>query len=165
MSVKRAIDDGSPVRTRPWVTGFQGSEEFGGLEKDYVCRVLDKRRVFRFLGDMQDSEARKVEEAYCRLTGAKHALAVNSGTSALIAALSGVYVNWEYVLKKQAATPAGCPWTCGFYKGDVQYSREMCPKTLDYLGRAIHISLSQRLTRQDIAEAVTAIRKVAEMIR
>src|SRR5207249_6525595 len=46
--------------------------------------------VFRFLPrGIEDSEASQLEEAYCHFTGRAQALAVSSGTAALIAALVG----------------------------------------------------------------------------
>ncbi|MDF2722611.1 MAG: Glutamine--scyllo-inositol transaminase [Paenibacillus sp.] len=68
--------------------GF-GSQSFGDLEKEYVLRVLDKKRVFRFGGDQAESEAKLLEQRYKERTGAPYCLAVNSGTSAIIATLIG----------------------------------------------------------------------------
>ncbi|MEF3306994.1 DegT/DnrJ/EryC1/StrS family aminotransferase [Paenibacillus sp. GYB003] len=85
--------DHTPVRTKPWNFGLLSSEEFGEAEKELVLAVLDKKRVFRFLGsDKEQSEAFKLERLYRERTGAKHALAVNAGTSALVSALIGAGV-------------------------------------------------------------------------
>ncbi|QHT59949.1 DegT/DnrJ/EryC1/StrS family aminotransferase [Paenibacillus lycopersici] len=72
-----------------------------------------------------------------------------------------IYVNWDYVLDKRGATPNDTPWNCASYKGSVQYDRDMCPRTLDLLGRAISISIHQTLTEEDCQDVVEAIRKVA----
>ncbi len=85
---KLAIQGGVPVRTKPWVSKFIGGEELGQEEKERLLRVLDKKRVFRYVPEgLEDSEGGQLEEEYRRFTGAKYALAVNSGTSALICAL------------------------------------------------------------------------------
>lgn len=85
--------DHQPVRTKPWGFGMHSSEEFGEEEKALVLGVLDKKRVFRFLGsDKEQSEAFRLERLYRERTGAKHALAVNAGTSALVSALIGAGV-------------------------------------------------------------------------
>ncbi|TNJ66950.1 DegT/DnrJ/EryC1/StrS family aminotransferase [Paenibacillus hemerocallicola] len=82
-----------PVRTKPWKFGMLSTEEFGEAEKELVLGVLEKKRVFRFLGsDKEQSEAYRLERLYRGRTGAKHALAVNSGTSALVSALIGAGV-------------------------------------------------------------------------
>lgn len=79
-----------PVRTKPWTFGLLSTAEFGELEKQHIQRVLDKKRVFRYGGDIKQlSEAYALEQLYRDRTGAKHCLAVNSGTSALVAAFIG----------------------------------------------------------------------------
>ncbi|RKN62001.1 aminotransferase class I/II-fold pyridoxal phosphate-dependent enzyme [Paenibacillus ginsengarvi] len=83
-------DDFKPIRTKPWKFGLHSTEEFGQEEKDLVLGVLEKKRVFRFYGnDKSQSEAYQLEQLYRERTGTKHALAVNAGTSALVAALIG----------------------------------------------------------------------------
>ncbi|MDF2814591.1 MAG: Glutamine--scyllo-inositol transaminase [Paenibacillus sp.] len=80
----------TPIRSKPWVPNFISSEEFGKLEREYVLKVLDKKRVFRFYqGEIEQSEASRLEQLYCERLGVEHALAVNSGTSALVSALIG----------------------------------------------------------------------------
>ncbi|MGH2461965.1 MAG: DegT/DnrJ/EryC1/StrS family aminotransferase [Chloroflexota bacterium] len=75
-----------------------------------------------------------------------------------------IYRNWDYVLAKRGATPAGCPWTCGAYHGKVEYSPDMCPRSLDYLGRAIHVGFSQRMTPEHADLIAAGIQKVARAI-
>lgn len=75
-----------------------------------------------------------------------------------------IYRNWDYVLAKRGATPAGCPWTCGAYHGDVEYSPDMCPRSLDYLGRAVSLGLSQRFTGEQADLIAAGIRKVASAL-
>ncbi|REE68668.1 DegT/DnrJ/EryC1/StrS aminotransferase family protein [Paenibacillus taihuensis] len=65
------------------------------------------------------------------------------------------------MLEKRGVTAHDNPWTCASYKGNVQYSREMCPDTLNWLGRAVAISLHQRMTEEDVSDVVRAIRKAA----
>ncbi|MCQ6562147.1 DegT/DnrJ/EryC1/StrS family aminotransferase [Paenibacillus mendelii] len=80
----------SPVRVKPWEFGPLSTEEFGDEEKELVMRVLDKKRVFRFYDSgLEQSETRLLEDLYRERIGVKHCLAVNAGTSALIAALIG----------------------------------------------------------------------------
>jgi 8-amino-3,8-dideoxy-alpha-D-manno-octulosonate transaminase len=73
-----------------------------------------------------------------------------------------IYRNWDYVLAKRGATAANCPWSCGAYKGSVEYAADMCPQSLDYLGRAVLIPLSQRMTAADADQIGAGVRKVAE---
>ena len=54
------------------------------------------------------------------------------------------------------------PWKSPFYKGDiVGYSPDQCPRSLDYLGRAIMLSIDQTFTLADADLIVEGIRKVA----
>jgi len=73
-----------------------------------------------------------------------------------------IYRNWDYVLAKRGATPVNCPWSCGAYKGKVEYSEDMCPQSLGYLGRAVLVGLSQQMTPTHADLVVAGIRKVAE---
>jgi 8-amino-3,8-dideoxy-alpha-D-manno-octulosonate transaminase len=75
-----------------------------------------------------------------------------------------IYSNWDYVLAKRGATPANCPWSCGAYHGDVQYSADMCPKSLELLGRAILIGLNQQMPAEFADLIVAGVRKVAKAI-
>jgi len=83
-------DQKTPTRTKPWNYGLVSTDEIGELEKEYVLQVLNKKRVFRFHGsDVEQSEAYKLERLYKERLGASYCLALNSGTSALIASLIG----------------------------------------------------------------------------
>src|SRR5690554_4186790 len=85
---KLAIHGGTPVRSKPWVSKYMGSEELGAEEKARVLEVLEKKRIFRYLpAGLEDSEASALEKEYTNFLATNYALAVNSGTSALIYAL------------------------------------------------------------------------------
>lgn len=85
---KLAIHGGTPVRTKPWVSKYMGSEELGAEERARVLQVLEKKRIFRYLPTgLETSECSALENEYKSFLGTKYALAVNSGTSALICAL------------------------------------------------------------------------------
>lgn len=116
MRAKLAIEGGTPVRATPLQGGFHGSAEIDQREIDAVLNVLRKKRLFRFLGGEEDSEAAKVEAWYRQRLGCKHALAVNGGTNALICALFGVDVGpgdeviipaYTYVATAAAVIAAG----------------------------------------------------------
>lgn len=84
----------SPVRTKPWNFGSTlSTAEIGEREREYVLRVLDKRRLFRYFPDgLENSEAARLESMYADRLGVRHSLAVNGGTSALVCALVGARV-------------------------------------------------------------------------
>jgi 8-amino-3,8-dideoxy-alpha-D-manno-octulosonate transaminase len=116
MGSKLAIDGGTPVRAKPLQGGFHGSAEIDQREIDAVLNVLRKKRLFRFLGGEEDSEAAKVEAWYRQRLGRQYALAVNAGTAALICAMFGVDVGpgdeviipaYTYVASAAAVIAAG----------------------------------------------------------
>ena len=92
MSEKLAIDGGTPVRTDPLPPSWHGVSEIGKQEEEAVLRLLREQRVFRFMGDQDQSESARLERGYTEFTGQTYALAVNSGTSALICGLVGLGV-------------------------------------------------------------------------
>lgn len=72
-----------------------------------------------------------------------------------------IYAHWKHVLQKKTATSEGCPWTCPYYKGSVEYSENMNPNTLEYLSRVIHINIPPQLTIEDCDMITEGINKVA----
>jgi len=91
MGTRLAIDGGEPVRAERLRAGFHGSALIDERENAAVLNVLKKQRLFRFLSaGAEESEAAKVEAWYRERLGCRYALAVNGGTTALIAAVFGV---------------------------------------------------------------------------
>jgi hypothetical protein len=67
-------------------------------------------------------------------------------------------------LAKSSASKEGCPWTCPHYKGKVEYSVDMCPKTLDVLGRTVTFGISPFWKRADVARRIAAVKAAAREI-
>jgi dTDP-4-amino-4,6-dideoxygalactose transaminase len=72
-----------------------------------------------------------------------------------------IYAHWKHIIEKVTATPEGCPYTCPYYGKTVEYSADMCPNTLDYLSRSIHIDIPPQMTAEDCDMVAKGIRKVA----
>ncbi len=88
---KLAIEGGKPVREELLQAGFHGSSEIDQSEMETVLEVLRGKTLFRFLAEGKGhSWAKDMEDWYCEQVGRRYALAVNSGTAALIGALFGV---------------------------------------------------------------------------
>ena len=87
---KLAIDGGTPVITDPLPTGVSGPSVIGDEEIEAVTEVLRRRELFRY--PKAKSEAARFEAEAAERLGVEYALMVNSGTSALISALTGVGV-------------------------------------------------------------------------
>jgi dTDP-4-amino-4,6-dideoxygalactose transaminase len=66
------------------------------------------------------------------------------------------------VIEKKTPTPEGCPWTCPYHEGKpVEYSVNMNPRTLEYLGRVVHLDIPAQMTPEDCDMVAKAINKVA----
>lgn len=90
MREELAIDGGTPAKTTPEPMACPGAAEISEEEKRAVCEVLEDKMLFRYYGQ-KDRKPRvaQFEELAAEMLGSRHALAVNSGTSALISALVG----------------------------------------------------------------------------
>ncbi|HEY8726531.1 MAG TPA: DegT/DnrJ/EryC1/StrS family aminotransferase [Gaiellaceae bacterium] len=88
-----ARDGGTPARTRPEAPMFPGGMEVGREELEALGRVIESKNLFRYygVGDGPD-EVISFEREFAEQMGAKHALCVNAGSSALICALIGAGV-------------------------------------------------------------------------
>jgi 8-amino-3,8-dideoxy-alpha-D-manno-octulosonate transaminase len=88
MKEKLAINGGPKAKTTPNIPMYPGGLEIGEEEKKQVMEVLDRKYLFRYYGpEKYPSKVRELELKFAEKVGAKHALAVNSCTSALITAL------------------------------------------------------------------------------
>lgn len=86
-----AVEGGTPaVAAAPPESWSLGPAELGDEEIDAVTRVLRNKTLFRFGRPRSASPTAQFEDLFCELSGARHCLAVNSGTSALIAGLIGL---------------------------------------------------------------------------
>jgi dTDP-4-amino-4,6-dideoxygalactose transaminase len=71
-----------------------------------------------------------------------------------------IYAYWDSIIGKNAPTPAGYPWKDPAYKGRVEYARDMCPRTLDILRRALRVSIHMNLRERHIDQIADAVNKV-----
>lgn len=69
-----------------------------------------------------------------------------------------VYAHWTPIINQRAWTPDGGPWQG--HPRRVDYSPDMCPRSLDLLGRAVHIDISPDLTNTNLEEIAEALHKV-----
>jgi 8-amino-3,8-dideoxy-alpha-D-manno-octulosonate transaminase len=87
-----AIHGGAPVRAEPLPLEFPGVHYMDEREVQAATRVLRSRSLFRYYGLNPQCEADQFEAEFCAFTGARHALAVGSGTGALHVALAALGV-------------------------------------------------------------------------
>ena len=86
-----AIHGGTPARSRVDSNLSPGGQAINEEEEQAVLDVLRAKRLFRFSGHEDgESKADCFERAFASSVGAAHALAVTSGTAALISGLQGI---------------------------------------------------------------------------
>jgi 8-amino-3,8-dideoxy-alpha-D-manno-octulosonate transaminase len=90
--MRLAIDGGPPVRVRPLAPDYPGASLYGEEEKAAVMAVLDRRSPFRFYGPAPCYAVEAFEKAFAERMDVRHALAVSSGTAALIVGLKALGV-------------------------------------------------------------------------
>ena len=85
-----ARDGGIPARTRPEPPMFPGGMEVAREELEALGRVIESKNLFRYYGVGEGpDEVLSFEREFAEHMGAKHALCLNAGSSALICALIG----------------------------------------------------------------------------
>jgi len=75
-----------------------------------------------------------------------------------------VYTYWYPLLQKRTLTKEGCPFTCPYYKGKIEYGDDMCQNTLDLLSKTVHMDVSPLLTQEDVDSIIEGIHKVAQEV-
>jgi dTDP-4-amino-4,6-dideoxygalactose transaminase len=72
-----------------------------------------------------------------------------------------VYVHWAPIMGKRTWTAQGGPWRWG---APVEYTVDMCPRTLDLLGRAVHMDINPLLSGNDVEETIIGLNKVLRAV-
>lgn len=69
-----------------------------------------------------------------------------------------VYACWRDILAKRTWNARGYPFSMA--QREIEYRPDMCPRTLDLLGRAVHVDVPPQLTALDVEETAVALEKV-----
>ncbi len=77
-----------------------------------------------------------------------------------------IYKYVTAVNDKVSATSDGCPWRCPNAREEVSvdYSPEMCPRTLDLLSRNVRVGIDQWWTERDCQQYAAAMKKVFDAL-
>lgn len=67
-----------------------------------------------------------------------------------------VYMHWDHILNRRGNNDTGFPFTLS----ERTYSKDMCPITLDLLGRVVQISVNPLISQEDVNETVEGLQKV-----
>ena len=117
MKEKLAINGGAPVRTKPWPVHTTIGEE----EKAAALKVIEGKNLSLYEGNyfaeapfsfMGGPYVQRLEKEWAKFYGAKHAVAVNSATSGLYAAIGALGIGpgdevivSPYTMSASAAAP------------------------------------------------------------
>jgi len=91
-ATKLAVDGGTPVRKEPLLPGWPGGLLIGAEERAQVLEVLDSQTLYRHYGPRPRHKVAELEQKFAAAVGARHALAVTSGTAALLVGLAALGV-------------------------------------------------------------------------
>ncbi len=69
-----------------------------------------------------------------------------------------VYAHWTPILNKTSWGGNASPWTMA--QREIEYDHDMCPRSLELLGRAVHLDVSPLLTNEDVEETVEGLNRV-----
>lgn len=69
-----------------------------------------------------------------------------------------VYRFWTPILNQSTWTANGGPWI--WARRPVRYYPDMCPRTLDLLGRAVHLHVNPQVSNQETEETIEGLNRV-----
>jgi 8-amino-3,8-dideoxy-alpha-D-manno-octulosonate transaminase len=73
-----------------------------------------------------------------------------------------IYPHWTPIMAQRTWTPDGGPWR--WARREIRYTTDMCPRSLDLLGRAVHLDISPLLTNEDVEETLEGLTSVLEQL-
>jgi 8-amino-3,8-dideoxy-alpha-D-manno-octulosonate transaminase len=73
-----------------------------------------------------------------------------------------VYAHWFPVLEKRTWTADGGPWR--WAQRQIDYSPDMCPRSLDLLGRAVMLNVNPMLSNSEMEETIDGVNKVLDAL-
>jgi dTDP-4-amino-4,6-dideoxygalactose transaminase len=75
-----------------------------------------------------------------------------------------IYAYWDHILEKKHAAPDGLPWSAVPESELPRYSKEMCPRTLDLLSRAIMVDIHWRYSDEDCDNIALGINRALKEV-
>ena len=75
-----------------------------------------------------------------------------------------IYAYWDHILEKKHVAPDGLPWSAVPADELPRYAKDMCPRTLDLLSRAIMIDINWQYSDEDCDNIALGINRVLKEI-
>jgi 8-amino-3,8-dideoxy-alpha-D-manno-octulosonate transaminase len=73
-----------------------------------------------------------------------------------------VYAHWTPIMEKRVWSRNGGPWR--WHDGEIGYSRDMCPRSLELLSRAVHLDISPDMSSTNVEELSSAVVNVLDAL-
>jgi hypothetical protein len=73
-----------------------------------------------------------------------------------------IYAHWTPILEQRTWTAGGGPWR--WARREIRYRPDECPRTLDLLGRAVHLDVNPLWTNEDVEETIEGVTRVLEVL-
>jgi 8-amino-3,8-dideoxy-alpha-D-manno-octulosonate transaminase len=73
-----------------------------------------------------------------------------------------IYAHWTPIMGQRTWHPKAGPWRT--HPRKIVYTRDMCPKSLDLLGRAVHLDINPEMSSQNLEELAEAVNKVLDAV-
>jgi len=73
-----------------------------------------------------------------------------------------IYAHWTPIMAQRSWSDSGSPWSMARRK--ISYSKEMCQRSLDLLGRAVHLDVNPLESNSDMEETIEGVNKVLEAL-
>jgi len=74
-----------------------------------------------------------------------------------------IFFHWDYILEKRSPHRNGFPWTAPDLQHVPEYNKEMCPRTIDLMERAVIFSIAQGMSDAYVDQVCQGIEKVARL--
>lgn len=75
-----------------------------------------------------------------------------------------IYTYWEHILEKKCVAGDGLPWS-GVPAGELpKYSKDLCPRAMEYLSRALMLDINRNYTEADCDAIALGINKVLRAV-
>jgi hypothetical protein len=73
-----------------------------------------------------------------------------------------IYAHWVPIMSQRSWTDKGSPWQMA--NREIQYSKDMCQRSLDLLGRAVHLDVNPLESNTDMEETIEGLNKVLHAV-
>lgn len=75
-----------------------------------------------------------------------------------------IFFHWDYIMEKRTPHLNGFPWSAQTDETRLEYTKDMCPNTIDWMERAVLLNITHTMTDEYVRDLCIAIRKVAQSL-